>query len=267
MSGGCSATSGHVSAPASPTAGASESGPAPTPLAISDVASDLVPGPAPATVSDSEEETPPARRKHFYGRTKRTKGTTRRTQEPKTKVDTELNRARDLWLMGRVSKWEYHHFCNQVHTCQQSLKEGRMQPEGFQRSIEILMEKLARNTQWRKARSCQKQSSNSKEKEQQGPPGKCRPEPKPRVRGTYRRGKKGGHTEMTNYGGVKVRKHHNKWQRSRRRWWDSILNVKRSAESVAEGAAQVTLTTQRLMPAPRRKKKRKQLLRLPIAGT
>ena len=60
---------------------------------------------------------------------------------------------------------------------------------------------------------------------------------------------------MTIYGGVKIRKHYNKWQQSRRRQWDCMMNVKRSAESVAEGAAQVTLTTQKMMPAPRRKKK------------
>jgi len=121
MGGGCSATSGSVSAPASASAADSKSGPTPAPPATSDVASDLAPAPVPATVSDSEEETPSARQKHFYGRTKRTKGTARRMQESKTMVDNELSRARDIWLMGRVSKWEYHHFCNQVHTCQQSL--------------------------------------------------------------------------------------------------------------------------------------------------
>ena len=259
---------------------ATASAPAPTPApalpSTSETASDSAPAPTPALVSDSEEETPPVSdseeetsltgRKHFYGRTKRTKGTARRTQEPKTTVDSELNRARDIWLMGRVSKWEYHHFCNQVHTYQQLLKEGSIHSEGFQRSIEILMEQLVRNTHWRKARSSQKQSPNNKGREPHGPPGKCQPEPKPRMHGIYRRGKKGGHTEMEIYGGVKVRKHYNRWQRSRRRRWDSILNVKRSAESVAEGAAQVTLTTQRMMPAPKRKKKRRRISRLPIAG-
>jgi len=97
---------------------ATASAPAPTPApalpSTSETASDSAPAPTPALVSDSEEETPPVSdseeetsltgRKHFYGRTKRTKGTARRTQEPKTTVDSELNRARDIWLMGRVSK-------------------------------------------------------------------------------------------------------------------------------------------------------------------
>ena len=169
-------------------------------------------------------------------------------------------------MMGRVTKWEYHHFCNQVHACQQSLKEGSIQPEGFQRSVQIMMEQLVHNTHWRKACSKQKQSPNNKGREPYSPLGKCQPEPKPRMHGIYRRGKRGGHTEMTIYGEVKVQKHYNRWQRSRRRRWDSILNVKRSAESVAKGAAQVTLTTQRMMPAPRRKKKRRRISRLPIAG-
>ena len=253
----CPSVSGHATA----------SAPAPALPSVNDTTPDSAPTSIPATVSDSEEETITPRREHFYGRTRKSQGSAHRKKKPKTNVDAALDRAREIWLMGRVTKWEYHHFCNQVHAYQQSLKEGSIQPEGFQRSVEIMMEQLARNTHWRKARSRQTQSTNNKGRETRSSPGKCQPEPKPRMHGIYRRGKKGGHIEMTNYGGVKVQKHHNRWQRSRRRWWDSILNVKRSAESVAEGAAQVTLTTQRLMPAPRRKKKRKQILRLPIAGT
>ena len=263
-------TSAPASAPVSacPSASGHATASAPTPAihSVPDTAPESAPASTPATVSDSEEETITPRWEHCNGRSRKSQGSAHRQKKPKTKVDAELNRAREIWMMGRITKWEYHHFCNQVHACQQSLKVGSIQPEGFQRSVQIMMEQLVHDTHWRKACSKQKQSPNNKGREPYSPLGKCQPEPKPRMHGIYRRGKRGGHTEMAIYGGVKVRKHYNRWQRSRRRRWDSILNVKRSAESVAEGAAQVTLTTQRMMPAPRRKKKRRRISRLPIAG-
>ena len=67
------------------------------------------------------------------------------------------------------------------------------------------------------------------------------------------------------YGGVRMRKHHNKWQRLNK-WWDHLFNNKRDTESVAEGATELHLTIQRLIPAPR-KRKGKRNLRVINLGT
>ena len=56
-----------------------------------------------------------------------------------------------------------------------------------------------------------------------------------------------------------MRKHDNKWQRLRRKRWDHLLNNERDAESVAEGAAELHPATQRLMPAPRKRKGKRNL--------
>ena len=61
--------------------------------------------------------------------------------------------------------------------------------------------------------------------------------------------------ERTILGGDRTRKHYNKWQRIRRTQWDWLLDAKRDAASVAEGVSQMEPTTQRLKPAPQKKKK------------
>ena len=63
-----------------------------------------------------------------------------------------------------------------------------------------------------------------------------------------------------------MRKHHNKWQKLRRKRWDRLLNNKRDAKSVAEGAVELHLTTQRLI-TDSRKMKGKRNLRLVNLGT
>ena len=55
--------------------------------------------------------------------------------------------------------------------------------------------------------------------------------------------------------GVRMREYYNKWQRIRYRRQDLLLNEKRNTASVSEGALQTELTSQRLQPAPRRKKR------------
>ena len=59
---------------------------------------------------------------------------------------------------------------------------------------------------------------------------------------------------MITPGSARMQKHHNIWQRLRRKRWDHILNNKRDAESLVEGAAELHLTTQRLIPAPRKRR-------------
>lgn len=59
-----------------------------------------------------------------------------------------------------------------------------------------------------------------------------------------------------------MRKYYNKWQRIRRKRWDQLLSNKRDAASVVEGAAELNPTTQRLIPAPRKRKGGKRNLRV-----
>ena len=60
-------------------------------------------------------------------------------------------------------------------------------------------------------------------------------------------------------GGTRIQKHHNKWQRLRHKRWGLLLDNKRDAESVAEGAAELHPTTQGLIPTPRKRKGKRNL--------
>ena len=55
-------------------------------------------------------------------------------------------------------------------------------------------------------------------------------------------------------GGVRMRKHHNEWQQTRRKRWQQLLNIKRDPASVAEGEAELTPIIQRLIPTHRKRK-------------
>ena len=46
----------------------------------------------------------------------------------------------------------------------------------------------------------------------------------------------------------------NKWQQSRHKRWDRLLNIKRGAETAAEGAREFDPANQRLVPKPRKRK-------------
>ena len=59
--------------------------------------------------------------------------------------------------------------------------------------------------------------------------------------------------------GVRIRKHHNKRQRLRRKQWDSLLNNTRDAEFATEGAMELHPTTQQMVPAPRKRKGKRNL--------
>ena len=61
------------------------------------------------------------------------------------------------------------------------------------------------------------------------------------------------------FGVTRMRKHHNKWQRLRRKRWDLLLDNKRDAEFVAEGAAQLNTTNQLMIPTPRKRKGKRNL--------
>ena len=178
------------------------------------------------------------------------------TQTSKRMANGKLNRAKAIWRSGRVTKPDYQHFCNQLHLHQQLVNQGSMEADDFRIAIETLMEQLTKSPSKNTDRPCPNQRTNAVERKRHNPPGgRTLRNPKPKERGCIGKGKKGERTDIIVLGGARIRKRYNKWQQIRRMRWDSLLNVKQSAESVAEGAAQITLTTQRMMPAPRRKKK------------
>ena len=59
-------------------------------------------------------------------------------------------------------------------------------------------------------------------------------------------------------GGTRVRAKHTRWRFSQHSGRDRTLNKKQTAISVVKGATQITLKTQRMIPAPRRKKRRQE---------
>jgi len=123
-----------------------------------------------------------------------------------------------------------------MHLHQQLVNEGRMEPKAFQTAIGTLMKQLTKSTPGSKIRSGPKQQTDTEGRQQHNPPGRHPTrEPRPRVRKSYGIGKKGRWSERIILGGVRTRKHYNKWQRIRRTQWDWLLDVKRDAASVAEG--------------------------------
>ena len=66
------------------------------------------------------------------------------------------------------------------------------------------------------------------------------------------------HTRRVTLGGTRVRAKHSRWRFSQHSRRDRTLNKKQTAISAAKGAAQITLKTQRMIPAPRRKKQRQE---------
>ena len=66
------------------------------------------------------------------------------------------------------------------------------------------------------------------------------------------------HDRRVTLGGTQVRAKHSRWRFSQHSGRDRTLNKKRTAISVAKGATQITLKTQRMIPAPRRKKRRQE---------
>ena len=155
-----------------------------------------------------------------------------------------------------MTKPDYQHFCNQIHLHQQLVNKGRMEQEAFQTAIGTLMKQLTKSISGSKFRSYPKQRTNRERRQQHDPPRRYSTrEPRQGVCGNYGIGKQGQWTEKIILGGVGTRKHYKKWQQIRRKRWGWLLDMKRDVASVAEGVSYIELTTQRLQPAPWKKKK------------
>ena len=59
-------------------------------------------------------------------------------------ANSKFTGAKAMWQLGRVTKPDYQHFCNQIHLHQQLVNKGRIEPEAFQTAIGTLMEPLTK---------------------------------------------------------------------------------------------------------------------------
>ena len=146
----------------------------------------------------------------------------------------------------------YVRFCNQIHLLDLQIKRNKNREEARKAKQDLVAELVGSKAAHR-ARDKQQQQKGQQARRQQAPlrkPSAAAPQTSRLTRPVKRRQDDGRIIS----GETRIRKHHNIWQRLRRKRWDHLLNNKRDAESVAEGAAKLDLTTQRLIPAPRKRK-------------
>ena len=92
----------------------------------------------------SQRRSTSTRRPLFYGHTKATTNSAPRTEKPKVMANSKFTRAKSMWRLGRVTKPNYQHVCNQMHLHQQLNNEGRMETEAFKTEIGTLMKQLTK---------------------------------------------------------------------------------------------------------------------------
>ena len=152
-----------------------------------------------------------------------------------------------------MTKPDYVKFRNQIHLLELQASKGDMDGEEARRAIQTLLADLAesgrkgaahKRPEWRTRARTRRFRGAARRPSVLGP----RPSrlPRPARRRQY--------GDRITTGGVRMRKHHNKWQRTRRKRWKQLLNNKRNPASIAEGEAELNPTTQRLIRTPRRRK-------------
>ena len=170
----------------------------------------------------------------------------------------EVSKVKTMCRAGDVTKPECVRFCNQIPLFDlQASKEDKNREEARKAKQDLMMDFVGSKTTNR-VQGKPKQQKRQQAWSQQAPPRK------PTVAGHelvgYSDRKKRRQCDGRIIPGeTRIRKHHNKWQRLRRNRWDYLLNNKRDTESTAEGAAELHPTTQRLIPAPRKRKGKRNL--------
>ena len=198
----------------------------------------------------------PIQSRNFHGRRRKARKKACKTRRRKSATSREVREAKALWRAGTVSKPEYVQFCNQIHLLDLQVSKGDMDGGVARRARQALLVDLV---------GCRAKSAAHKEPKQRTgaqtirsrAPARMPPSTGYRPNKLPRPARRRQHGGRIIPGGVRMRKHHNKWQRLRRKRWDRLLNNKRDAASVAEGAAELHPTTQRLIPAPRKRKGRR----------
>ena len=158
-----------------------------------------------------------------------------------------------------MTKPAYVRFCNQIHLLDLQAK-GDKDGEVARKAKQDLLMELAGIKTMNQAQGQPKQQKGRQARIWQAPP-RIPTVVGPQTRRIPRQGKRRQCDVRIIPGETRIRKRHNKWQRLRlrRKQWDLLLNNKQDAESVAEGAAELHPITQRMIPAPRKRKGKRNL--------
>ena len=193
-----------------------------------------------------------------------TKG--RQTQQQKATTSKEVSEVRALWRAGKVTKPEYVKFRNQIHLLELQASKGDVDEEEARRVGQTLLADLVVGNGGKGAAHKRPEWCTRARKRRCRGAARRPSVPGPRPSMFPRPARRRQYSDRITPGGVRMRKHHTKWQRTRRKWWQQLLNNKRGPSSVAEDEAELNPTTQRLIPTPRRRKS-KGIWRVVTLGT
>ena len=197
-------------------------------------------------------ESRPSPRKPFLFEASAAMTKDRQTQQQKAETRKEVSKAKALWRLGKVSKPEYIQFCNRICLLELQASKGDMDKEEVMRIKQTLLASLAGSRRKSAAHQRPKRRTKARTRRCQG--ATRRPSPRLRPSRLLRPARGRQYDKRITPGGVRMYKHHNKWQKTRRKWWQQLLNNKRDPASVTEGEVELNPTTQRLIPTPRNKK-------------
>ena len=157
-----------------------------------------------------------------------------------------------------MTKAEYVQFCNQIHLLDLQASKGGMGKEEARRIRQTLLADLAGSG--RKSATHERPKRRRRARTRRCQSAARRPSvPGPRPSRPPRPARRRQYDRRITPRRVRMRKHHNKWQRTGRKRWQQLLNNKRDPASVAEVEAELNPTTQRLIPTPRKRKGKRNL--------
>ena len=181
---------------------------------------------------------------------------------------TRSNFAKSLWRAGDISKPDYTTYCNNLHTLHQECLQGKIGPVKLQEGKQELLEAINKK-RFSTSYSHNKKSINSfhpavhptfilelskhSEHHRHGSARKMKISHEAPNSRQHRRQKREHRVVL---GGSKVQAHGTAWCSRAHERVRQLLDRKRPAVSVVAGAAQKMPTTQRQLPARRRKEQR-----------
>ena len=180
---------------------------------------------------------------------------------------TRSNFAKSLWRAGDISKPDYTTYCNNLHTLHQEYLQGKMGlvklQEGKQELLEAINKKRFSTSYSRNKKSINSshpavhptfilELSKHSEYHRRGSAHKMKISHEAPNSRNRRRQKREHRVAI---GGSKVQGHRTAWWSRAHERVRQLLNQKRPAVSVVAGAAQRKPTTQRQLPARRRKRR------------
>ena len=127
-----------------------------------------------------------------------------------------------MWRAGEVTKPAYVRFCNQIHLLDLQAKGDKDGKIARKAKQDLLMELVGIKTT-NQAQGQPKQRKGRQARRRQTPP-RMPTVVGPPTRRIPRPGKRRQCDGRIIPGGTRIRKHHNKWQRLRRKQWDLLLH-------------------------------------------